>query len=209
MAADKFNWLIGEGSKLLNFIDECTTGFGYFVRDDFSGNDVDETKWILIQNTGGACFTTDDDTNGGAGALIQETDATGGDAHIYLRKIPIGTTDFRFAVRCRKVTANIHVVGIDSSTTAEKCYFQNTSGTWYWHAGSSSGSTGVAVSTSYQKLDIVRVNGTVYFKIDGTEVHSQSFTVDIAAGTPGSFVSQGSLAACEVRVDSISFAADR
>lgn len=186
-------------------------GKGYVRRDEFDGDALDTFRWSDTVTGSGSLTVIDDHAAGGFGALKHAVTATG-ITDIRSRYLPIGANDFWFHARVRKVNATLGniIVGIHSLDAAEPAYFHCTSGgNWFSLIGATNTDLAVAISTTYQRLDIVRASGVVSVRINGVEVQSIAFATNIDEG----FV----LAACdvtgatnfEIRIDEISLSVDR
>lgn len=181
--------------------------------DEFLGNDLDTHLWQSgVTGSGSAVTVIDDNTNGGAGALQQTLGASGGDATVFSRKIPIGIKDFYVYARARKVTTpQVYKLGLSSVTAGEVIQWGFlASGNWFWYSASGTfGDSGVAFSTTYQTFEIRRSSGVLYFYIDGTLYHSVANVVNIAAAFLNAGHTAGAANAGEVRLDAIYVAAKR
>lgn len=178
-------------------------GPGYQRRDDFDGDALDTFKWIDTVTATGTVTVGDDNTNGGFGAVTLATGGATGDAAIKSRLLPIGAVDFSYEARVRTatLTSGEVIIGINSATAGEKCFFYwSASGNWFANVANVTTDLGVAPSATYQRLVIKRKSGVVKFYVNdvatGDELHSVAFATSIAAGFEhlSIFASSGSVA---------------
>jgi hypothetical protein len=205
-AAEEDNWIIGNLSDGYKYVDEAVSGFGVAVKDHFTGNSLDSNTWQSTLTTGATAVIIDDDANSGSGALQLTLGSAGGDSLIFSRNLVIGTGDFRITCCVRKVTLKTFTVGITGSVT----FYMTASAGGNWNSVSNAVTTdlGVAPSTTYQFLDIIRLDGVAYYFIDGTLLHQDTDATAITAGVATYWLHNSASAAAEMRLDSVAYWVD-
>lgn len=211
VAAEEVNYELNNVAGFSGYLDDSVSGFAFWVKDDFIGNPPaapNDDLWITtIVGAGSAVQINDDSAGGGLGALRQTVDAGGGEASIRTLPLPLGAVDFRISFRVRNVTTTNIQIGMLSTVVGENAYFQVGPGA-NWHAvvGAVSTDTGVPWLATYQKLEVIRSNGVVYFNIAGVLVYTVAFAVSI---TVGKVSSVSTFASGDSRLDSLAAWIDR
>lgn len=195
-------------------------GSGFHVRDDFPatiGGAVDTHKWVPGSGgTGVAPIIVDDSAAGGFGAVQFAAGASGGTSEALITKLAIGTKDLYVSCRVRRATAvgtSMHfTVGfIGDAGAADDLAFRGfMGGNWQRKLGATTtDDLGVAMSSTYQFLEMWRISGVVYFAIDGTTLYSGAFADDLGVGFFELRLFEGSAVANQINVDMVSVWVDR
>lgn len=173
-----------------------------FMVDDFLGSAVATDKWSSV--TSGVALV-DDSANGGAGALFLNTGAVAGTYTIQTQNMNIGANDFRisFRLRCTLNGATTYYIGMRSATAAQEAYMQcSFANNWQAVVGAGTAQTlSTAQSATYNKFEILRTSGTIYFIVNGTTQYTTAFATSqtsVALKT-----SLGALGTDSVYIDSV------
>ncbi len=179
------------------------------VEEEFAAETLN-SYWNLSGN--GTESAVDDRANGATGAWEVNLNASIGRFYWPDNGVGgVGAGDFRCFQRVRVPTKGNSGArfGLWSTGTSDRdlfFYYDSGSANWKVQVGAASTTTSVAVSTSYQNLLIKREAGTVFFHINGTQVHSVSSAGNL--GTAATYViAEGTVthAGASFRVDKIKF----
>lgn len=185
LAAEHANFLWNNHGAYISVLNGVTSGNGFLYREEWLKTTIDTEIWTL-SNAGGSGDPTvvDDNAAGGYGAL--SCDGVTGTGSSIAESIPMppGTRDFYFSTYCRRAstvggTGALAQIGVYSSTAGRRAYYIVTGNSYRANDGTTTTDTGVTPSTSYQFLEIARIDGELYFWIDGTLEHSVAHSVDL------------------------------
>lgn len=190
--AEWLNWLFNNHGQWIDYHDAAIVGSNFHHADDFMGNTLDLGKWINT-SAGGGTPTVASDANAD-GVLVLNSNANGMSTSVGTRLInTIGTsTNFAFSVRARLTSAltpataqaffALTAIGLDWGITTVS---GNNFFVFKYGAGASSFTTAIALTDlTYHSYLVVRVGGTIYLSIDGTQVFSAA---DVASDSSISF----------------------
>ncbi len=176
-----YNWLLNKSGQHHVLLKEILYRNGVYISHEFSHGTTPDNSWDL---SGAATETLVEDTGSYGGSL--DLDSTGvADSSIEQKyNMRIGTSEFWFSARSRYVSAKagIYRIGLWSGTAGQRIYFQYDTGSVNWKVveNSNTTTTSTATAVTYQVLDIFRLDGTVYFAVNGTVVHSNANTVNLS-----------------------------
>lgn len=159
------------------------TGEDFYLCDDFTGTDIDLTKWI---DGGAFAKLTIVNRAGASGALrfLSTTDAD--NDGLDTKQLNIGTADFRFVSRVEVVSrsANQTIPTMGLLGGAGDAYF-SLAGTGNWIARCNAGNNATTIaapgSGTFQVMDIRRKSGVITFLIDGVVAYEETVAINMTA----------------------------
>lgn len=172
-AAEETNWVLNNLCQYASYLDSIFNGANLSINDDFTGDTLDRGIWLAA--TGNAVLV-DESGIDGFGACRISSPANPGTGRIRTVFHPIGATrDFKVTARVRANGGNARTITVGLADDAGNgVFFQSGPGNpnLNWFAFDDLGNahdTGIAVGATYQLLEILRVSGTYYYRINGVQ----------------------------------------
>ncbi len=165
-------------------------GGEYRLREHFERSTVDAGIWTLGSTGGSSNPTIAADSAADGRGAVHPLSVGSGTSFVTSISRQIGTNDFGFSSRARVTDGgdaeNLGgFVANNAISVSGSAVVRFVTGATNWKAvvGGTAYDTGVPWGAAYQDLLCLRVDGTIYFYIDGVLVHSEAHAVDMGAAT--------------------------